>query len=75
MLRKGLGTDTQALEVSSGERTSVGCVETDWEAKEQCTKGWGVEQHSQGNPRGSLGLQEKQGPIAVEGKKKRGELL
>ena len=28
MLRWGLGAETQALEVSSGERTSVSCVET-----------------------------------------------
>ena len=27
-LKRGLGTETQALDVSSGERTWVGCVET-----------------------------------------------
>ena len=28
MLRWGLGTETEALEVSSGKKTRVGCVET-----------------------------------------------
>ena len=70
MLGRGLGAGIQALEVSSGERTRVGCV-----ARECCTKGWGVEFHSQENPGGGLGLQEKQGVIVGKGKRRRGGLL
>ena len=34
MLRRGLGTEIQTLEVSSGERTRVDCVETARGARE-----------------------------------------
>ena len=64
MLIRGMGSETQALEVSSGERTE--------EAREQCTIGWGVRGHSQGNLGGGLGLQEKQGTIVGEGERRRG---
>ena len=35
---------------------------------------WGVEHHSRGNLGGVLGLQETQGTIVGEGKKRRGGL-
>ena len=79
MLRRGLSTETQALEVSSRERTRVGCVETDEGAKELCTMGWGVKCHrlgsgppSRGNPGGGLGPQKKQGAIVGGGERRRG---
>lgn len=34
---------------------------------------WGAERHSRGNPGGCLGLQEKQGTIAGEGERRRGQ--
>ena len=75
----GLGTETQVPEVSSGERTKVGCVETAWGAKkwmlqawEQWANGLGGEAHRLGNPGVSLGLQEKQEAIVWEGKRMRG---
>ena len=34
--------------------------------------GWGAEHHSRGNPGGSLGLQEKQGTIVGQGRRRRG---
>ena len=36
-----------------------------------CATGWGAECHSQGNLGGGLGLQEKQGAILGEGKRRR----
>ena len=54
-----MGTETQALEVSSRENTRAGCVETAWGAREQCTKGWGVEHHSQRNLDGWAGKRSK----------------
>ena len=42
MLRRGLGHEIQALEVSSWERNSVGCVETVWGAKKWCAMGGGA---------------------------------
>ena len=68
---KGLDAKNKALEVSSGDRTRVGCVETACEAREQCTKHWGVKQNGQGNPAEGLGLQEKKGAIVREGKRRR----
>ena len=38
-LRRGLGTETQAPEVGSGERTRFGSVETAWGAREHWAKG------------------------------------
>ena len=38
MLRRGLSTETQALEVCSRERTRISWVETPWGAREWCTK-------------------------------------
>ena len=71
--RQGLGSKPQALEVSSGERTRVGCVEKTLVAREQCTIGWGAECHSQeASVRGGLGPQEKQGAIVWEGVRERG---
>ena len=72
----------QALEVSSGKRTRVGCVWTASGAKELCTTGWeewcamvwGVEYHGRGNQGGGLGLQEKQGAIVGESESKRARL-
>ena len=72
MLEQGLDTETQALEVSSKERTKIGYVEIAWGAREGCATGWGLEHHSQGNWWGRLGLQEKQGSIVGEGERKRG---
>ena len=70
MLRRGLGTETQAPEVISRERTRAGCVETVLEARKWCTVGWEVEDHSQGNLGGGLDPQEKQGAIVGEGKRR-----
>ena len=39
-----------------------------------CTKGWGAESHSRGNPGGSLGPQEYQGAIVGKGNSRRGGL-
>ena len=46
MLSWGLGMDTQAPEVSSGERTRLGCVETAWGVREQCTTAEGTQEES-----------------------------
>ena len=43
MLVWRLGTETQAPEISSWERTRVDCVETARGAKEWCTMVWGAE--------------------------------
>ena len=67
MLRKGLGAGTQAPELSSRERSSVGCVEKDWRARERCVKEWRVECHSHGNLGGGLGWQENQGRMREGG--------
>ena len=72
MLGQGLGPETQAPEVSSTERTRVGCMETAYGDKEQCAIGWGVESHDRGNLGEGLGPQEKQGTIAGEGESRRG---
>ena len=66
-----LGTETQDPKVSSGKRTRIGYVEVAWGARQQCAMGWGVECHSQGNPGGGLGPQEKQGTIVGKGKRRR----
>ena len=73
-LRRELGTETRAPEVSSGARTRVGYVETASGAKDQYSKGCGVEHHSPGNLGGGLGLQEMQGTIVGEDKMRRGIL-
>ena len=75
MLRWGLGTETQASEVSSGKRSRVASGETARGAREQCAKGWGAEHQSQGNPGGGLGLQKKQGNIVGEDKRRKERLL
>ena len=72
MLGQGLGTETQALEVSFGERTRFGCVETASGAREQCAMCWEAECHSQGSLGGGLGLQEKQGAIIGKCNRRRG---
>ena len=71
-LGRGLGTETQAPEISCRERTSVGYVRTVWGAREWCTKGWGAEHQSWGKLGGGLGPQEKRGIIVWEGKGRRG---
>ena len=45
ILRWGLGTETQAPEVSSREKTMAGCVEAAWEAREWCVMDWGEKHH------------------------------
>ena len=50
MLRHRLGTQTQAPEVSFRERTTVGCVVTDWGAREHHAKGWRAEHHKGTRP-------------------------
>ena len=47
-------------------------MDTDRGAREQCSKGWGVEHHSQGNPGGGLCLYVKEGNTIVEDKMKKG---
>ena len=42
MLGRRLGTETQSLEVSSGNRTRVGYGETACRARDAYTKGWGA---------------------------------
>ena len=49
MLRRGLGAETQAPEVSSRKGTGAYCVETDRGTREQCAMVWGAVHHSQGN--------------------------
>ena len=41
-------------------------------ACEWCAMGWGVEQCGRGNLGEGLGMQERQGEIIVEGKRRRG---
>ena len=48
MLGQGLGTETQAPEVSSGEGTRIGCMGTAQGAREQCATGWGAKCHRLG---------------------------
>ena len=71
MLRWGLGPETQAPEVSYGEKTRNGCVKTAWGNREECAIGWGVECHSQGNLGGGLSPQKKQGTIVGDCKSRR----
>ena len=40
---------------------------------EQCAMDWGMEHHSGGNQGKGLGLQESQGTIVGEGKRRRGQ--
>ena len=68
-----MGSETDS-EFSSGERTRVGCVETDQGTKEPCATCWRVVSYQlgsgtprQGNLGGDLDLQKKQGAIAGEG--------
>ena len=59
----GLGTETQAQEVSSKETTMVDCVETAWGTREWCATGWGVEWHSQGDLGGGLAWRRSKEPL------------
>ena len=61
ILRQGLGTETQALEVSSGKRTRVGVWRQHKGAREWCTTSWGEACRKRPGPA------EKQGAIAGEG--------
>ena len=67
-----LDAETQPSDVSSGDRTRVGCVEADLGAWEQCTTAWGAEHHSWGSVGGGLGLQKKEVITAGKGEKRRG---
>ena len=55
MLRQGLSAETQALEVSSWEKTRGDRVETTWGAMEWCTMGWGGGTPQQREPGRSSG--------------------
>ena len=74
----GLGTETQAPEVSTGEGTRVGCIRQPEGlgnsapcAGELNTMGYS---HSRVNLGGGMGLQEKQGTIVGEYESRRGGL-
>ena len=81
MLRWGLGTETQVLEVSPREKAGVGSVDrvkglrssVPW-AGEWYAKGGGVESHNRGNPGEGLDLQERQGASVGEDKRRRGRV-
>ena len=77
MLRRRLGTKTQALEFSSREKTRADCTETSerlgssaTQAGELNAMGWGAKCHSRGNLGEGMGLQEKQSAIVGEGKRR-----
>ena len=75
-VRWGLGAETQASEVSSRERTRVGCLEIVLKGYGAVHLGlgrWGAESHSQGNVGGGLVPQEEQGAIFGVGKRRRGQ--
>ena len=79
MLRWGLGTETQASEVSSGKRSRVASGETARGAREQCATGGGMVWYGLGSgtpwqrePRRKSCPQDKQGTIVGESEKRRG---
>ena len=70
MLWQGLYDETQAPEVSSGERTKAGCEETASGATEPCAMGWGVACHSLGILGEGMSPQRRKVSLLGEGKKR-----